>query len=75
MSELPPHRRLSHLQTSSRRPGPQPDVMAEDNSKVNSLAASPLSGGYLLVVLAEPNGEQHKQALLQRLAKGKSTVF
>ena len=49
--------------------------MAEDNSKVNSLAASPLSGGYLLVVLAEPNGEQHKQALLQRLAKGKSTVF
>lgn len=45
--------------------------MAEDDSKANSVAASPLSGGYLLVVLAEPSSEQHKQALLQRLAKGK----
>ena len=32
--------------------------------------SSPLSGGYLLIVLAEPHSEQHKEILLQRLAKG-----
>ena len=34
-------------------------------------ACSPLSGGYLLIVLAEPHSQEHKQILLQRLAKGK----
>ena len=34
-------------------------------------SSSPLTGGYLLVVLAEPHSEQHKEALLKRLAKGK----
>jgi len=34
-------------------------------------STSPLTGGYLLVVLAEPHSEQHKTALLKRLAKGK----
>lgn len=46
--------------------------MAEElGDKANSAAASPLSGGYLLIVLGEPTSEQHKQVLLQRLAKGK----
>ena len=33
--------------------------------------SSPLSGGYLLIILAEPHSQEHKQILLQRLAKGK----
>ena len=33
-------------------------------------AFSPLSGGYLLIVLTEPHSEHHKQILLERLAKG-----
>ena len=32
--------------------------------------ASPLSGGYLLIILAEPHNEQHKDLILKRLAKG-----
>ncbi len=38
-------------------------------------AISPLSGGYLLIVLTEPHSEQHKQVLLERLAKGQSSLF
>lgn len=37
--------------------------------------SSPLSGGYLLIVLAEPHSEQHKEILLQRLAKGEPLYF
>lgn len=37
--------------------------------------SSPLSGGYLLIVLAEPHSEQHKEILLQRLAKGEPHSF
>ena len=37
-------------------------------------AISPLSGGYLLIVLTEPHSEQHKQVLLERLAKGQFVV-
>jgi len=33
-------------------------------------APSPLSGGYLLIVLGEPHCEEHKEIILQRLAKG-----
>ena len=33
--------------------------------------ASPLSGGYLLIILAEPHSEQHKEIILKRLAQGK----
>lgn len=32
--------------------------------------SSPLTGGYLLIVLAEPRSEQHKEALLKRLSQG-----
>ena len=38
--------------------------------------SSPLSGGYLLIILAEPHSQEHKQILLQRLAKGrKKNIF
>ncbi|CAB3363495.1 Hypothetical predicted protein [Cloeon dipterum] len=33
-------------------------------------APSPLSGGYLLIILGEPHCEEHKDIILQRLAKG-----
>lgn len=32
---------------------------------------SPLSGGYLLIVIGEPQIETHKPIILQKLAKGK----
>lgn len=35
---------------------------------------SPLSGCYLLVVLPEPHTAQHKDLILNRLAKGESTL-
>ena len=38
-------------------------------------AFSPLSGGYLLIVLSEPHSEQHKQILLEHLAKGQFKSF
>ena len=37
--------------------------------------SSPLSGGYLLIILAEPHSQEHKQILLQRLAKGRKKRF
>jgi hypothetical protein len=43
--------------------------MADETSSASS-AFSPLSGGYLLIVLSEPHSEQHKQVLLEHLAKG-----
>ncbi|XP_059479551.1 microtubule-associated protein futsch [Neocloeon triangulifer] len=33
-------------------------------------APSPLSGGYLLIILGEPHCDEHKDIILQRLAKG-----
>lgn len=36
---------------------------------------SPLSGCYLLVVLPEPHTAQHKDLILNRLAKGKSNFL
>lgn len=35
---------------------------------------SPLSGGYLLIVVGEPQVEVHKAVILQKLAKGKSSI-
>lgn len=32
---------------------------------------TPLTGGYLLIVLAEPRSAEHKLAILKRLTKGK----
>ena len=32
---------------------------------------SPLSGGYLLIIIGEPHSEEHKDLILQRIAKGK----
>lgn len=32
---------------------------------------TPLSGGYLLIVLAEPRSAEHKLAILKKLTKGK----
>ena len=34
-------------------------------------ALSPLSGSYLLIVIAEPQTEQHKDIILSKVAKGK----
>lgn len=34
-------------------------------------ALSPLSGSYLLIVVAEPHVEQHKDTILSRISKGK----
>lgn len=34
-------------------------------------ALSPLSGSYLLIVVAEPKTEQHKDVILNRISKGK----
>jgi hypothetical protein len=45
------------------------ETMADETSSASS-AFSPLSGGYLLIVLSEPHSEQHKQVLLEHLAKG-----
>lgn len=36
---------------------------------------SPLSGCYLLVVLPEPHTAQHKDLILNRLAKGETSLF
>ncbi|KAK4036839.1 hypothetical protein OUZ56_028876 [Daphnia magna] len=47
--------------------------MADETSSASS-AFSPLSGGYLLIVLSEPHSEQHKQVLLEHLAKVHSPV-
>lgn len=33
---------------------------------------SPLTGCYLLIVVGEPHTEEHKDIILQRIAKGKS---
>lgn len=49
-------------------------AMADETSSASS-AFSPLSGGYLLIVLSEPHSEQHKQVLLEHLAKGQSSLF
>jgi hypothetical protein len=38
-------------------------------------APSPLSGGYLLIVIGEPHCEEHTQLILQRLAKGTLITF
>lgn len=35
-------------------------------------ALSPLSGSYLLIVVAEPHVDQHKDTILSRISKGKS---
>lgn len=32
---------------------------------------TPLTGGYLLIVLAEPRSAEHKLAILKRLTNGK----
>ena len=34
-------------------------------------ALSPLSGSYLLIVVAQPHVEQHKDTILSRISKGK----
>lgn len=34
-------------------------------------ALSPLSGSYLLIVVAEPKTDQHKDVILNRISKGK----
>ena len=47
---------------------------ADEMSSATS-AFSPLSGGYLLIVLSEPHSEQHKQILLEHLAKGQFKSF
>jgi len=33
---------------------------------------TPLTGGYLLIVLAEPRSAEHKLAILKKLTKGKT---
>jgi hypothetical protein len=33
---------------------------------------SPLSGCYLLIVIGEPHSQEHKEIILQRIAKGRS---
>lgn len=35
---------------------------------------TPLTGGYLLIVLAEPRNAEHKLAILKRLTKGKNII-
>ena len=37
-------------------------------------ALSPLSGSYLLIVVAEPKTAQHKDVILNRISKGKSRI-
>jgi hypothetical protein len=34
---------------------------------------SPLSGCYLLIVIGEPHSPEHKDIILQRIAKGRTT--
>jgi hypothetical protein len=36
---------------------------------------SPLSGCYLLIVIGEPHSPEHKEIILQRLAKGRTSHF
>lgn len=36
-------------------------------------APSPLSGCYLLIVIGEPHSPEHKEIILQRIAKGRTT--
>ncbi len=36
---------------------------------------SPLSGAYLLIILAEPMSEQHKDKMLQKLRQGMRFLF
>ncbi|ODM99437.1 Microtubule-associated protein futsch [Orchesella cincta] len=36
-------------------------------------ALSPLTGSYLLIVLAEPHSEEDREVIIQRLIKGNST--
>lgn len=36
---------------------------------------SPLSGGYLLIVISEPQTDAHKSVILQKLTKGKCRTF
>ena len=38
-------------------------------------ALSPLSGAYLLIVLAEPISEKHKVKMIQKLRQGKKLVI
>lgn len=35
-------------------------------------APSPLSGCYLLIVIGEPHSPEHKDIILQRIAKGRA---
>ncbi|KAJ9599261.1 hypothetical protein L9F63_010263, partial [Diploptera punctata] len=35
---------------------------------------SPLSGCYLLIVIGEPHSPEHKEIILQRIAKGRKTI-
>ena len=37
-------------------------------------APSPLSGCYLLIVIGEPHSPEHKEIILQRIAKGRTTA-
>lgn len=36
---------------------------------------SPLSGCYLLIVVGEPHSPEHKEIILQRIAKGRTSHF
>jgi hypothetical protein len=36
---------------------------------------SPLSGCYLLIVVGEPYSPEHKEIILQRIAKGRSLIL
>lgn len=35
---------------------------------------SPLTGCYLLIVIGEPHSQEHKNIILQRIAKGKIAI-
>lgn len=36
---------------------------------------SPLTGCYLLIVIGEPHSQEHKDIILQRVAKGKQSIY
>lgn len=45
----------------------------EPSSLVGMGPPSPLTGCYLLIIIGEPHSAEHKDIILQRLVKGKST--
>lgn len=47
------------------------DVVSKETDKVGQPPPSPLTGCYLLIVIGEPHNEQHKDIILQRVAKGR----